>query len=131
VAIELVVIELTAALLAPELRLKLLASQLEHDGIRVVCYSALPRENTRRALKHRGILQIFDGLLYEEIMSGLASSELRQLADPATYWMREPAAVDYLKVLPLLSKRQRLLPKVLRVPKLSLDNGDIITEDPE
>lgn len=127
--IEVLVLDLCALLLAPELRAKLLLSQAEKDGLKLMCYAHLPRENMRRALRVSGYLQSFDSLLYDEIMLELSSNELRLLADRSqVLWLLTPEEVDYRRILPLLSPRRRLLPKALRA---SLDANPIFPQGSE
>ena len=114
--IDLIILDLCAALLTPEVRLTLYISQAEKDGLRLFCYADLPKLNLKRALRHKGLLDKFDGLLYQELMPDLTSSELRRLADTEqTLWVRTPAEVDYNLVLAILGPRQRPLPRALRL----------------
>lgn len=118
--IEILSLDLCAVLLADELKVKLVLSQAEKDGLLTFCYADLPRANVRRALRHKGYLQLFDGLFYEELLLDLTSNELRLLADTSrTLWMRQPADIDYTRVLDLLGPRQRRLPRAIRLLKES------------
>lgn len=103
-----------ALLLAPELRAKLLLSQAEKDGIFLVAYAQLPRRHLRYALRRSDLLQHFDSLLYDELLSELTSGELRYLNSPSCLWLRLPEDIDYFKILEILPKRKRRLPRVLR-----------------
>lgn len=116
--IEVIIIDLCAILLAPELKVRLTLAELDKDGLRVFVFAPLPRDSVKRALKIRGYLQQLDGLFYEELLAELTSSELRLLAAPSTLWLRTPAEVDYTKILKLLPPRRRLLPRALRMAKL-------------
>lgn len=70
----------------------------------------------RRALRARGILELFDGLLYEEIMFDMTPEELRLLNDESkVHWIRTPDEVDYRRVMKLTGPRRRLLPRALRL----------------
>lgn len=103
-------------MLAPELRVKLLLSQLTKDGIPSFCFAPIPRKNLRRALRMKDLLNDFDGLLHEEILLTLTSGELRRLADTSrTLWIRTPEEADYTRVLRLLPPRKRPLPRALRL----------------
>lgn len=114
--IDAIIIDLCAALLAPELRVRFLLDQADKDGLRCYCYAQLPRDNVRRALKIAGLLQGFYGLFYDELMSTLLPEELRMLSSKSVLWLRHPNDVDYKIVLAKLSPRQRRLPKALRQP---------------
>lgn len=114
--IDLVVIDLAALLLAPELRARLLLAEASKDGLSLLCYADLPRDNMKYALKRRGFLQSFDSLIYSEMLPELTSGELRLLGDLSkTLWLRTPEEVDYSRLLHLRPKRRRLLPKALRM----------------
>lgn len=123
--IELIVIDLCVAVLAPEVSIKLYISQANKDGIKVYCYGDLGRQAVRRALRVHGVMQEFDGLLYSETMSEMTSTELRLLADPnKTLWVRTPDALDYNTVLSVIGPRKRALPRALRLlgqPSCSVD----------
>jgi hypothetical protein len=103
--------------MAPELRAKLLLAEATKDGFTLLCYSELPRDNLRWALRQRGLLQFFDSLIYAELLPELTSNELRLLAAPSTLWLRQPDDIDYTRILDLLPKRRRLLPKAIRMKK--------------
>lgn len=120
--IDLIIVDLCAVLLAPELKVKLLASQVEKDGIPLACFADLPRDTIRRALKAKQYLQLFDNIIYAERLNTMSSRELRMLAAPSTLWMRTPGDVEYARVLPFLSPRRRLLPKMLRTLPLADDD---------
>ncbi len=81
--------------------------------------------NLRRALRAKDLLNYFDGLLYEEILSELTSAELRRLADVSkTLWLRTPAEIDYTLLLNILPTRKRPLPRAIRLlgqPPLDTD----------
>lgn len=121
-------------LLAPELKIKLLLSQAEKDNLVTFCYADLPRANLRRALRVRGLLQHFDGLLFQEIMSEMTSAELRRLGDKTqTLWLRTPEECDYSLVLDQLGPRRRLLPRALKLAKQlkDIDSSTIFESDAE
>lgn len=129
--IEVVIADLCALLLAPELRVRLLASQLDMDGIPIFIWAPLPRQAVRRALKCKQYLQLFDRLLYDEVLSTLTANELRLLNSPTVLWLMTPEEVDYSKVLRLLSPRRRLLPRMLRSQQKPLDRDDNFHTDAE
>jgi hypothetical protein len=130
--IEVLAIDLCAILLAPELKAKLVLSQADKDGLYIACVGHIPRQHFRRALRIKGYLQSFDSLLYEEALLRLTAGELRTLAnEKLTLWLRTPEDIDYVKVLPHLSPRQRMLPRALRmrIDQPSTFDEDAITPD--
>lgn len=125
--IDLIIIDLAALLLAPELKAKLALAELEKDGFTLICWADLPRENMRYALRKVGMLQAFDSLIYSEMFSELTSNELRLLGASNTLWLRHPSEIDYSRLLKLVPKKKRLLPKAIRLAsgsKLHTSGGD-------
>jgi hypothetical protein len=131
--IELLVIDLCVVLLAPEMNVELYISQADKDSLLVYAYADLPRKNLRTALRTKGLLELFDGILYEEIMQQMTSAELRRLANKdKVMWVRTPAELDYCLVLDRLPKRQRVVPKALRLlGQPHLDSDDIFDKGSE
>ena len=123
--IDVVVIDICSLILAPELRVRLALSELEKDGMNLVAFGDIPRDNLRHALKKLGYLQYFDSLLYDSIMPELSSEELRRLAAPSTLWLRHPHDLNYSILLNRLPPRRRMLPKMLRV-KQQLNSTSIL-----
>ena len=120
--ISIVVIDLCALLMAPELKARLYLDQATKDGLELFVYAPLPRETVRGALRRKGYLEYMDGLLYEELLSELTSGELRLLSSNTVLWVRTPEEVEYARLLALLPERRRMLPRALRMKRLVEDS---------